>query len=282
MVPSKSSPRGTGNCSPPKCSRARACGNVPRSLSVREWVSVRECRPELVRVVGATRPRSATHGRYARPVAACSRGRRPMRKVVGPPELIRALRPATAGVARPRVAAKSPVPSVEAATISIEEIAICGATSSKACRPSIAGTLRPHEDRVVGVRVDPGRRHPETRRPRREPSGCPELGESDGESATSRRRYSRRASWSGRLALFRMVARVWHRVRRMSTSSDGTLARRARCASATRFVAETGEGRPARASVVQAERSMLARDARGRRPSPDGAHARPRPTRRPP
>ena len=51
---------------------------------------------------------------------------RKRRRVVGAPE---PLGPLTQ-VARPVVAAKSPAPIVDSATISIEEIAICGAAAS--------------------------------------------------------------------------------------------------------------------------------------------------------
>lgn len=46
-------------------------------------------------------------------------------------------------VARPNVAARSPAPSVESTAISIEEMLIRGATSSRAGRPSIAGAPGP-------------------------------------------------------------------------------------------------------------------------------------------
>ena len=65
--------------------------------------------------------------------------RQTMRKrlrCVGPPE---SLGPLTQ-VTRPVVAAKSPDPMVESATISIDEIAVCSAAARKAARPWIVGT----------------------------------------------------------------------------------------------------------------------------------------------
>lgn len=46
-------------------------------------------------------------------------------------------------VARPDVAARSPVPSVECTSISIDEMLMCGAVSRRAMRPSIAGAPGP-------------------------------------------------------------------------------------------------------------------------------------------
>jgi hypothetical protein len=59
-------------------------------------------------------------------------------------------------LARPSVAAKSPVPSVESATISIDEILICGAAARRALRPSIAGVPGPTKS-IFRVEVHPGR-----------------------------------------------------------------------------------------------------------------------------
>jgi hypothetical protein len=60
-------------------------------------------------------------------------------RIVGAPESFGPL----THVARPVVAATSPAPIVESATISSEDIVTCGATASRAARPSIAGDPGP-------------------------------------------------------------------------------------------------------------------------------------------
>jgi len=99
-------------------------------------------------------------------------------RIVGAPESFGPL----TQVARPVVAAKSPAPIVESATISIEEIAIWG-NGEQGGTSLDRRTARPHEDRVFRIGVHPRRRVGILERLGKSQLGCPDGGVVGGREA---------------------------------------------------------------------------------------------------